>query len=159
MLDSPPVMKLLYPGWKNVSETKEPPQISWRHKLWRGAISILRTRRYWTTPKWNFVTAETWLQGVICFLLGNSPASWGCNSRRFGTLYRFHLHGQMDEEWLGWDVRCIYTWRGCGRKVAEPMGGRVTGWGRGVTTGCGRGRHKQGVTGGTYQNSGGCSLC
>ena len=26
----------------------------------------------------------------------------------------------------GWDVRCIYTWRGCGRKGAEPMGGRVT---------------------------------
>jgi hypothetical protein len=26
-------------------------------------------------------------------------------------------------------VRCIYTWRGGGRKVAEPMGGRVTGRG------------------------------
>jgi hypothetical protein len=27
----------------------------------------------------------------------------------------------------GWDVRCIYAWRGCGRKVAGPMEGRVTG--------------------------------
>ena len=40
------------------------------------------------------------------------PRRLGSNSRRFGTLYRFHLHGQVDEEWLGWDVRCIYTWRG-----------------------------------------------
>jgi len=33
---------------------------------------------------------------VICFLLGNSPAS-NANSRRFGTLYQFHLHRQVDE--------------------------------------------------------------
>jgi len=26
-------------------------------------------------------------------------------------------------------MRCIYTWRSWGRKVAQPMGGRVTGWG------------------------------
>jgi len=33
---------------------------------------------------------------VICFLLGNSPTSES-NSRRFGTLYQFHLHRQVDE--------------------------------------------------------------
>jgi len=30
---------------------------------------------------------------VICFLLGNSPAV-SSNSRRLGTLYKFHLHRQ-----------------------------------------------------------------
>ena len=32
MLDSPPAIKLLQPGCRNVSETKEPPQISRRQK-------------------------------------------------------------------------------------------------------------------------------
>ena len=44
----------------------------------------------------------------------------------------------MKNDW-GWDVRCIYTWRGCGREVAGPIGRRVTGRGGavGCTTGCG----------------------
>ena len=36
----------------------------------------------------------------------------------------------MKNDWDG-TVRCIYAWRGCGRKVAEPMGVRMTrrgGW-------------------------------
>ena len=37
------------------------------------------------------------------------PQRLSSKSRRFGTLYWLHLHGQVDEEWLGWDVRCIYT--------------------------------------------------
>ena len=35
----------------------------------------------------------------VFFLL--IPRRLGSNSRRFGTLYRFHLHAQVDEEWLG----------------------------------------------------------
>jgi hypothetical protein len=37
---------------------------------------------------------------AICFFWV-IPRRLGSNSRRFGTLYRFHLHGQLDEEWLG----------------------------------------------------------
>jgi len=34
---------------------------------------------------------------VICFIWV-IPRRLGSNSQRFGTLYRFHLHGQVDEE-------------------------------------------------------------
>jgi hypothetical protein len=29
--------------------------------------------------------------------------------RRFGTLYWFHLHRQVDEEWLGMGKWCVFT--------------------------------------------------
>jgi hypothetical protein len=37
------------------------------------------------------------------------PRRLGSNSRRFGTLYRFHLHGQVDEECLGMG-RVVYLY-------------------------------------------------
>ena len=37
---------------------------------------------------------------VVCFLLGNSPGRLSSESRSFGTLYRFHLHGQVDEDFI-----------------------------------------------------------
>ena len=36
---------------------------------------------------------------AVCFLLGISPLL-SSKSRRFGTLYRFHLQGQVDEEFF-----------------------------------------------------------
>jgi len=35
------------------------------------------------------------------------PRRLSSKSRRFGTLYRFHLHGQVDEECLGMG-RAVY---------------------------------------------------
>ena len=37
------------------------------------------------------------------------PRRLGSNSRRFWTLYRFHLHGQVKEEWLGMR-RAVYLY-------------------------------------------------
>jgi len=36
------------------------------------------------------------------------PRRLSSNSRRFGTLYRFHLHGKVNEEWLGMR-RAVYN--------------------------------------------------
>jgi hypothetical protein len=77
------------------------------------------------------------------------PRYLSSSSRRFGILYLFHLHRQVMKYDWGWGVWCIYTWEGCGRKVAEPMVRASAQTGRvDVPTGCGRGRYTSACAGG-----------
>jgi hypothetical protein len=69
-------------------------------------------------------------QLLYCVFFWVFPRSLSFKSRRFGTLYRFHLPRQVKEEWLGLRCVCIiYTRKGCGKEVAGPIGRRVTGRG------------------------------
>jgi hypothetical protein len=53
------------------------------------------------------------------FSFGYFPGIWVLKSQRFGTLCRFHLHRQVNEEWLGLRlVVYLYSkglWQGSGR--------------------------------------------
>jgi hypothetical protein len=89
---------------------------------------------------------------VVYFLLGKSRRLY-ITSRRFGTLYRFHLHRQVDEEWLGMGyVVYIYIYiypKGVVTgKWQSQWEGELLGEVGGCTTGCGGGRYIRACGGG-----------